>query len=761
MSPPIRVLLVEDSPYDAEMVVRALQRAGLELEWRRVDNEAQFLGALEEPHDIVLSDFGMPQFDGLRALELLRARDQETPFILVSGSVGEETAVEAMKQGAADYLLKDRLARLGPSVKRALLQRKLHRERQRSVDGLRESEERFRQLAENIYDVFWMTDASGKHLQYVSPAYQKIWGRPVPASPSQQETWLESLHPADRARMEAAIHRQAAGTYDEEYRILRPDGSVRWIHDRAFPVRNEAGEIQRVVGVASDITERKQAETRIREQAEILDRAHDAILVADIDTRRITFWNQGAERIYGWSASEVLGWDYREFLFAEGAPDDDVIVQLQASGEWRGDVHHLAKSGSKLLLSSHATLLRDPQDKPTSALFINIDVTVQRSLELQLLRGQRMESLGTLAGGIAHDLNNVLAPILMGVQLLQSTLKEESRPLLDMLEASCRRGAGLVKQVLTFARGVEGDRHLVNPQDILADLERIIHDTFPKRIAFHFAAPPNLWPVVGDSTQIYQVVMNLCVNARDAMARSGKLTLAAENVTLDEGHARQHPGSRAGKFLLIRVTDTGSGIPPEIRERIFDPFFTTKPVGESTGLGLSTSLGIVRSHDGFVQVESEPGRGSTFKVYFPAVLMPGVEVAFTEEKKLPRGHGQLVLVVDDEEAIRIVTQKTLERFGYRVLLAVHGAEAVSLYARYLGEVAVVLTDMEMAVLDGPATIIALRAINPDVKIISSSGLSAGSGAGKSLGSGALHFIQKPYTADSLLSALARVLNLQE
>jgi PAS domain S-box-containing protein len=398
-------------------------------------------------------------------------------------------------------------------------------------------------------------------------------------------------------------------------------------------------------------------------------------------------------------------------------------------------------------------------DSTDEGLCFVVDLSERKKLEQQFYRAQRMESIGTLAGGIAHDLNNVFTPIMMSVELLRETATdEESRDMLAMLQRSARHGADLVQQVLLFARGAHGTRIPVSPNYVLGDLVTVLLDTFPKSINVEFAPSRDLWTVSGDPTQLHQVFLNLCVNSRDAMPDGGRLTIAAENVVLDETYTGMHIDAAPGRYVMVSVADTGTGIPREIQDRIFEPFFTTKETGRGTGLGLSTALSIVKQHGGFVHLYSEPGGGTKFKVHLPAGAEGVIDRPLSVEPlRLPRGQDELVLIIDDEESVRKVASATLNRFGYRTLLAANGAEGVAMYAQNAREIAVVLTDMAMPVMDGPATIVALRSIDPSVRIIGSSGLSSEGGLARATGSGVKHFIPKPYTAETILKVLRQVL----
>jgi PAS domain S-box-containing protein len=536
------------------------------------------------------------------------------------------------------------------------------------------------------------------------------------------------------------------------------DGSYYWVDTTIVPFLNSEGKPYQYIAIRSDITERKRGEEQIREQAALLDQAQDAILVRDLE-QNILFWNKGAERLYGWTAAEASGRNAAELLLKEPSAQFEVARQAVIDkGAWGGEVHQLRRDGAEIIVQSRWTLVRDEHGAPASILVINTDITEKKLMEAQFLRAQRMESIGTLAGGIAHDLNNVLSPILMAVDMLRLKASDEaSRKWLDVLRTNAERGGDMVRQVLSFARGVEGERVALQPKHLIKEIVKILRETLPKSIEITYHLADDLWIISADATQLHQVLMNLCVNARDAMPDGGAIAIRAENTLVDENYARMHIEARAGRFVMITVTDTGPGMPADVQSRIFEPFFTTKEMTKGTGLGLSTALTIVKSHGGFINVYSELHKGSQFTLYLPALEEQRTAAVRALQTDLPLGNGELVLIVDDEEAIREITRSTLETFGYRVLTASDGTEALALYADRKSEIDVVLTDMVMPFMDGPATIRALQRMNPGVRIIAASGLTMGLRAGEASLDGVSVFLNKPYTAEKVLKALAHVL----
>jgi len=758
MARALRVLIVEDRPTDAELLVRELRRAGFDPEWARVETEEDYAARLRPDLDVILSDYALPRFSGIRALQLLRERGLEIPFILISGTIGEDTAVEAMKEGASDYLLKDRLARLGRAVEQALEQGRSHRERQHTAQALRESERRFREMLENV-ELIAMTLNQEGQVTFCNDYLLTVtgWTREEVMGAD----WFANFVPGNPEVKRQFFGTVADGNVPAHYEnpISTRTGERREIAWNNTTLRDGTGKVVGTASIGEDVTERKRAEERIREQAAMLDQAHDAIIVCGFHDRKVTFWSKGAERLYRWTAEEATGRDIGELICIDPTGPDRIREALLVAEEWRGETRDKTRTGAELIVNTRASLVRDAAGGRKSVLSINTDVTEQKQLEARFLRAQRMESIGTLAAGVAHDLNNILSPIMMSVPVLRRDLTPEQREsIISTIEMSAERGAQIVKQVLAFGRGLDGERAPLRIDVLIRELTEIMLGTFPKNIGIESAAEPPLWPVLGDSTQLHQVLLNLCVNARDAMPHGGKLRLKATNVELDASFASMVPEAVPGPHILLEVSDTGTGIAPEIVERIFDPFFTTKSVGNGTGLGLSTVLGIVKSHGGFIQVNTQPGKGTTFQIYLPASPEQAASPALPSRAEVPRGSDEFVLVVDDEVNVRDAARIVLESAGYRVLQAGDGTEALAIFAMNSGRVAAVLTDLMMPFMDGAALIRALRAMAPAMPIIASTGLGDKTQLDdlKALKVGTV--LHKPYGADTLLRAIREALH---
>ena len=562
---------------------------------------------------------------------------------------------------------------------------------------------------------------------------------------------------ADDQMTSAVLQVLDRGEWSGELSQQTKAGAAIVVDSRWTLLRDESNEPKGILVINTNVTEKKKAELKILEQAALLDKAQDAIFVQN-KLGAITYWNQSAERLYGWTSEEMgrsgHAMNFFDFDQAKVVEAREVVF---AKGEWVGELRQKNKAGAEVMVDSRWTLVTDGSGAAHSILCINTDITERKRIESQFLRAQRMESIGTLAGGIAHDLNNVLAPILMGSEMLRAgALDARSAKLVGTIESSARRGRDMVKQILGFARGQSGERSVLQLSHLMKEMDKIMRETFPKNIQARLTIGAELWPIMGDATQLHQVLLNLCVNARDAMPEGGEIHLQAGNLTLDEAAAQKLVGAKPGQYLLLSAADTGTGMPPEVLQKIFEPFFTTKEVGKGTGLGLSTTLTIVKNHHGVLDVESTVGKGTTFKIYLPAD--PSASVAATEapDRNKLQGRGELVLVVDDEPAVREIAQSALTANGYRVACAANGSEALTACSESREKIALVLMDMQMPVMGGSMALRMMRRQHPAIKPVAMSGQPQPESFKEQFEG--VPFIAKPFTTDQLLETLQRTLS---
>jgi two-component system, cell cycle sensor histidine kinase and response regulator CckA len=532
----------------------------------------------------------------------------------------------------------------------------------------------------------------------------------------------------------------------------------RQIITNATQVMTEDGRPLGAVAVMNDITDQLASQARMQLQSAALNAAANAIVITDA-SGRIVWVNDAFTRQTGYSLAEALGQNPR--VLKSGMHEEGFYRQLWetviAGKVWHGELKNRRKDGTIYDEEMTITPLHSPAGKITHFIAIKQDITERHNLEKQYLRAQRMEGIGLLAGGIAHDLNNVLAPILMSAELMRfHELPPEVLSTIDMVETCAKRGADIVKQVLTFARGIEGEKGPVQLRHLIKDMIRMATETFPRNIHLKNLVPGDLRPIKGDSTQLHQILLNLSVNARDAMPAGGDLVFRAHNVQLTAADLHLYPGLQPGGYVKLEVSDTGTGIPPEVIERVFDPFFTTKEPGKGTGLGLSTVSGIVRSHGGYIEASSVPGRGTTFTVCFPALSADSEDGKQATKAELPQGRNELVLLVDDEPGILKTGANLLQHSGYRVVTAVNGADAITVYLMNQKEVAIVLTDIMMPTMDGVMLITQLHRLNPDIKCIVASGLMDNQNQTRLAElkqNGVKHFLAKPFSIEVMLEAL--------
>ncbi len=536
----------------------------------------------------------------------------------------------------------------------------------------------------------------------------------------------------------------------------RKDGTRFWAETTWQLIQYRGRRAALETAIDRSIQVRTEEETR--ELAHALNLAADAIIVCNLD-REVLFWNRGAERIYGWTSEEAVGRSVKELLNIDPDTARKSVNELMEKRQWSGQMTHSRKDGNAVIVDSRWTLAIDENTrKPTSILVVNSDITETKKLESRFLRSQRLESIGALASGVAHDLNNILSPIMMAVGILRESLGKNEQKMLGIIEASAARGAGIVKQVLTFARGADGEHALLHPKNLASEMTKVMQQTFPKNINIQTQFPGELWLINGDATQLHQVLLNLCVNARDAIGENGgKLRVAIENVEVDEYLAEANPGATVGAHVCFSVADSGSGMPPEVMKKIFDPFFTTKEQGKGTGLGLATVISIIKAHKGFLTIQSQVGVGTTFKVFIPANPEAKQEAEAETSPESLRGNGELVLVVDDEATIREAVVRTLTEHNYRCYTAEDGTDALALYFERR-EIDVVITDLHMGMMDGITLIRSLKKMNSGIKAIISSGHIDKERHATLSELGITSILEKPYTSEKLLKTVRDIIN---
>lgn len=635
-------------------------------------------------------------------------------------------------------------------------------ERKRSEHALRQSQRRLSLIVEGSSLAAWDWDIAEDTIVY-NRYWAELLGFELEEPKLSIKEWAALIHPDDIGATGRAMTLHLEGKvprFDAEYRVRTAKGGWLWLMDRGQVIsRDRNGKPLRATGTQIDVTLRHAAEEQVRRQAALLDLTQELIFTTDIEGT-IRYCNRSAQEILGLGPRRVEGLTLEHILpDAIPLPGPELLRQVLAEGFWDGELGFGPGIRHGRVWETRVSVVSSSPDKERSLLVVISDVTDKRLLESRFLRAQRMESIGSLASGVAHDLNNIFLPITLSATMLRKDCSEEQRQVLfSMLDESSKRGAEIVRQLLTFGRGLDGQRVEIQPRMLLLEMRKIIKETFPKSITLRCDLAEDLWTISADPTQMHQVLLNLCVNARDAMSEAGGvLTLSGENILFDEHYVTMNPDAQPGPYIVLLVGDTGSGISPDILEKIFDPFFTTKEAGKGTGLGLSTVHGIVKSHSGFVQVRSHVGQGSLFKVYLPAIPTPITVTEEPPDEEVPQANGELILVVDDEEAIRESLRHLLETNGYRVIVAGDGSQGMVCFVQQQQNIRALVTDIMMPLMDGAELIRAVRRLSPKLPILAMSGLPEKEQQIERPDTKADYFLIKPFVSDQLLVALHRCL----
>jgi PAS domain S-box-containing protein len=753
----IQILLLEDNMDDVDLARRELRNLKRDFTMTAVETRGDFEAQVQtNPPDIILADNSIPGYSGEEALEYVRAVAPDIPFIFVSGTIGEEVAIEALQQGAVDYVLKHRLRRLSSAVERALREAEAAADARKDRDDLQRTQQLLQGVIDHSPALISVRDRAGR-LHLANAPFRDRFDIPEVHNSA---TFLDTLVPAKiwaQMREHDQVVREQGISVLREHAWPMPDGARTYL-SVGFPLNGHSGGPGLICSIDMDISERKHSDERLTEQARVLDQASDAIFVTNA-RGLFTYCNQAAVQKSGWPKDEIIGRTIMEVFSGFTSSLMAEVHQIALTeGAWRGEVKTRNRREELLWVDVGVTRIVTTQTKRAAYVLICTDITEKKALTEQFLRVQRLENLGMLAAGIAHDLNNVLSPIGMVATLLQSRLTEErDQHFLEILEKSTNRGAGLVRQILSFAQGSSHDQREVQVKHILRDVLAMLRETFPRNIAVEEKVPSDLWAVKGDATQIHQIVLNLCVNARDAMEEGGQLTVSAENVTLGAAASQEIPEAKSGDWMKVEISDTGHGISAEILEKIWAPFFSTKATGKGTGLGLSTVQGIVKEHQGFLHVKSTENEGTTFQVYLPAILRRKASAAPFDPQSGYRAEGQHILVVDDEPMIVDLASEALIAQGYRVSTANDGEEAAKIVMADAAAIDLLLTDLMMPKVGGTELMTVLKSLNPGCQMI----LMTGSNIKEAqqdprLQSLVTSYISKPFEIGVLLEAVEKV-----
>ncbi|MBX3728577.1 MAG: PAS domain S-box protein [Candidatus Sumerlaeia bacterium] len=891
---PIRVLILEDSELDAELAVRALKSEGFAVDWARVETPEDFGARLSEPWDMVLADYAMPRFSAPAALKAMNAQGSTVPLIVVSGSISDEAAVECLKQGAADYLLKDRIGRLGNAVRTALRERRLRVERERALAALERSELTLRtifraapvgigevrpgrilgwvneglanlvgytpeELQGKSVRILYATDAEfdrvGRERQAqlgrgiveaVQTKFRNRSGMPIdvllrwaaidPQRPDEGTIFTalditaqvqaneelrqseETFRQLFESMAEGVIYQSADGrilsansaaelilgipvrmlvgrnSFDPTMRAIFPDGTrcptesqpptvalrsrqpvtnaflgfwnpreedYRWVIMNSVPLfRKGERNPYKVFTTFTDVTDRKRAEDERLLLVSAIDQAAEAIII--IDTKGIVeYANPAVHALLGYSVAEALGRDIRTLGTGEQDPTKvgEMWATVQRGQTWQGVWTSRRKDGSLFRERAIISPVRDSSGNLVAATSSRRDVTREEELDTQLERSQRMEAIGRLAGGIAHDFNNILQAVEGYAELAmeEGTSPETLREHLQEVLQAAERGSALIRQLLVFERREAGELGPLDLGALVRDLSAMIGRLIGEDITFELDLPNNLWTVVGDPGQLEQALTNLCVNARAAMPKGGRLIIEARNVTLDGEYLATHPWAHEGDYVALTVTDTGTGIPPEAMEHIFEPFYSMRESGAGAGLGLATVYGIVRRHDGLIHVYSEPGEGTTFRLYLPARTTASSTVARLADAEAARGGTETILLAEDDEQARKLASIILRNAGYNTLLAENGDQALELYRAHRDEIDIAVLDVIMPGKTGRVVADTMRADGSRFPILFMSGYSFHRLEQADRDGEPFELIEKPFSPRDLLRRIRHLL----
>jgi two-component system cell cycle sensor histidine kinase/response regulator CckA len=762
MAERLRILMLEDVPMDAELVEYELQRSRIPFDARCVDTREAFLRELEEFRpDLILSDYTLPCFDGMTALSLARERAPAVPFLIVTGSVNEETAVGCMKAGATDYLLKSNLARIGPAIEAALARVQSREAKALAEEALRRSEANLRAILNTSLQAFMLVDRKGI-IQALNPTAAE-WGARMLGRHLGEGDSIPLLLPDSAERFRAAL----TGDARTVERCLRGvDGVERWYETTHAPVVDERGEVIGVCINARDVSERKQAEQALRESEaryrDLFDNASDLVCTTALDGTFL-YVNPAWRGAIGFPEAVPAGRRFLDLVHADSRERYLDVVTRAKAGETLGHVELVLVTAAGVSLTLEGNISCTTSDgTPPRIRGIYRDVTERKRVEEQLRRAERMQAAGRLAGGVAHEVNNMMTGVLGFSEFLLRGLDINDPRRMEVREIikAGTRAADVTRQLLAFTRQQFLRPEVFPVNAVVQDLEKMLRRVLGEDHVLHLVLDRDTGEIRADRGQLEQALVNLMLNARDAMPDRGRVTVSTGLAVLDDAYADLHRGVRipAGEYVQLAVSDTGVGMEPEILARIFEPFFTTKPVGQGTGLGLSTVYGIVKQSEGFVWVYSEPGLGSTFKIYLPRVGAGRASPVNGERAIGAQGGSETIMVVEDEDMVRSLASRGLREQGYTVIEARHGADALRQLELQPTAVDLVISDVVMPEMGGRELGRRLAALRPSMPVLYTSGYTGEDVIERGLLDPDAPFQQKPFTPEDLARKVREMLD---
>jgi two-component system, cell cycle sensor histidine kinase and response regulator CckA len=758
----LKILILEDVPMDAELVEYELARSSIPFDSRCVDNRDDFLRQLDEfQPDLILSDYTLPRFDGMTALSLVRERAPSTPFLIVTGSVNEETAVGCMKAGATDYLLKSNLARIGPAIEAALARVRARAEKARAEDALRRSEANLRAIFNTSLQAFVLVDRDGT-IQALNPIAVE-WAARILGRQVGEGDRIDDFIPDAREGFEAALTGEARSV---ERCLQGTDGLERWYETTHAPVVDERGAVIGVCLNARDVSERVRGEQALRESEaryrDLFDNASDLVCTTALDGSFL-YVNRAWREAIGHADDALARLRFLDLVHADSRERYlDVVARAQA-GETLGHVELQLVTAAGVPLTLEGNISCTTTDgSPARLRGIYRDVTERKRVEEQLRRAERMQAAGRLAGGVAHEVNNMMTGVIGFSEFLMRSLDvaDPRRMEVDEIIKAGTRAADVTRQLLAFTRQQFLRPEMLPVNAVVQELEKMLRRILGEDHMLQLTLAPDAGEIRADRGQLEQVLVNLMLNARDAMAAPGRVTVSSRLAVLDETYALQHGGVDipVGEYVQLAVSDTGIGMARETQARIFEPFFTTKPVGQGTGLGLSTVYGIVKQSDGFIWVYSEPGVGSTFKIYLPRVGIGGTLAAASVRGAASRGGSETVLIVEDEDMVRALASRTLREHGYTVIEARHGADALRQLAMDSTAVDLVISDVVMPEMGGRELGRRLSTLRPSLPVLYISGYTGEDVIQRGLLDAGAPFQQKPFAPEGLARKVREMLD---